>query len=192
MRWDTRWAAPARARWVEEGGGAGREGQLEGCKGSWAALARGEVGSREAERDFLGGFSRAFAQAHTAGGLAGERQAARDRRFKPPASFWWVVKVENSSSAHKQTKGLLPLLPPLQTATLLYEMQRRGKAARFGVVSMCIGSGAWLMLQGCACALCILVLLCTAVTPALNSLTRLPIPHHRPIMKLVLTHLTRF
>ncbi|KAI7840879.1 hypothetical protein COHA_005409 [Chlorella ohadii] len=28
-----------------------------------------------------------------------------------------------------------------QTATLLYEMQRRGKAARFGVVSMCIGSG---------------------------------------------------
>lgn len=28
-----------------------------------------------------------------------------------------------------------------QTATLLYEMQRRGKGARFGVVSMCIGSG---------------------------------------------------
>lgn len=28
-----------------------------------------------------------------------------------------------------------------QTATLLYEMARRGKAARFGVVSMCIGSG---------------------------------------------------
>ncbi len=32
---------------------------------------------------------------------------------------------------------------PLQTATLLYEMQRRGKGARFGVVSMCIGSGGW-------------------------------------------------
>lgn len=28
-----------------------------------------------------------------------------------------------------------------QTATLAYELQRRGKAARFGVVSMCIGSG---------------------------------------------------
>lgn len=27
------------------------------------------------------------------------------------------------------------------TATLLHEMKRRGKAARFGVVSMCIGSG---------------------------------------------------
>jgi acetyl-CoA acyltransferase 1 len=27
------------------------------------------------------------------------------------------------------------------TATLLHEMQRRGRAARFGVVSMCIGSG---------------------------------------------------
>ena len=27
------------------------------------------------------------------------------------------------------------------TATLLHEMQKRGKAARFGVVSMCIGSG---------------------------------------------------
>lgn len=27
------------------------------------------------------------------------------------------------------------------TATLLHEMARRGKAARFGVVSMCIGSG---------------------------------------------------
>lgn len=27
------------------------------------------------------------------------------------------------------------------TATLLHEMQRRGAAARFGVVSMCIGSG---------------------------------------------------
>lgn len=28
-----------------------------------------------------------------------------------------------------------------QTATLAYEMKRRGRAARFGVVSMCIGSG---------------------------------------------------
>ena len=27
------------------------------------------------------------------------------------------------------------------TATLLHEMEKRGKAARFGVVSMCIGSG---------------------------------------------------
>ena len=27
------------------------------------------------------------------------------------------------------------------TATLLHEMAKRGKAARFGVVSMCIGSG---------------------------------------------------
>ena len=27
------------------------------------------------------------------------------------------------------------------TATLLHEMKKRGKAARFGVVSMCIGSG---------------------------------------------------
>jgi len=27
------------------------------------------------------------------------------------------------------------------TATLLHEMRRRGKAARFGVVSMCVGSG---------------------------------------------------
>lgn len=27
------------------------------------------------------------------------------------------------------------------TATLLHEMRRRGRAARFGVVSMCIGSG---------------------------------------------------
>jgi len=27
------------------------------------------------------------------------------------------------------------------TATLLHEMARRGRAARFGVVSMCIGSG---------------------------------------------------
>jgi len=27
------------------------------------------------------------------------------------------------------------------TATLLHEMKRRGKGARFGVVSMCIGSG---------------------------------------------------
>ncbi len=27
------------------------------------------------------------------------------------------------------------------TATLLHEMQRRGKSARFGIVSMCIGSG---------------------------------------------------
>jgi len=27
------------------------------------------------------------------------------------------------------------------TATLLHEMQKRGKSARFGVVSMCIGSG---------------------------------------------------
>jgi acetyl-CoA acyltransferase 1 len=27
------------------------------------------------------------------------------------------------------------------TATLLHEMARRGSAARFGVVSMCIGSG---------------------------------------------------
>ena len=27
------------------------------------------------------------------------------------------------------------------TATLLHEMRKRGKAARFGVVSMCIGSG---------------------------------------------------
>ena len=27
------------------------------------------------------------------------------------------------------------------TATLLHEMHKRGKSARFGVVSMCIGSG---------------------------------------------------
>ena len=27
------------------------------------------------------------------------------------------------------------------TATLLHEMKRRGRGARFGVVSMCIGSG---------------------------------------------------
>ena len=27
------------------------------------------------------------------------------------------------------------------TATLLHEMRKRGKGARFGVVSMCIGSG---------------------------------------------------
>ena len=27
------------------------------------------------------------------------------------------------------------------TATLLHEMQKRGKSSRFGVVSMCIGSG---------------------------------------------------
>lgn len=27
------------------------------------------------------------------------------------------------------------------TATLLHEMRRRGRGARFGVVSMCIGSG---------------------------------------------------
>ena len=27
------------------------------------------------------------------------------------------------------------------TATLLHEMQRRGRGARFGVVSICIGSG---------------------------------------------------
>jgi acetyl-CoA acyltransferase 1 len=27
------------------------------------------------------------------------------------------------------------------TATLIHEMKRRGRAARFGVVSMCIGSG---------------------------------------------------
>lgn len=27
------------------------------------------------------------------------------------------------------------------TATLLHEMKRRGQASRFGVVSMCIGSG---------------------------------------------------
>lgn len=27
------------------------------------------------------------------------------------------------------------------TATLLHEMKRRGKSSRFGVVSMCIGSG---------------------------------------------------
>jgi acetyl-CoA acyltransferase 1 len=27
------------------------------------------------------------------------------------------------------------------TATLLHEMKRRGRASRFGVVSMCIGSG---------------------------------------------------
>lgn len=27
------------------------------------------------------------------------------------------------------------------TATLLHEMAKRGKAARYGVVSMCIGSG---------------------------------------------------
>ena len=27
------------------------------------------------------------------------------------------------------------------TATLLHEMNKRGKASRFGVVSMCIGSG---------------------------------------------------
>lgn len=27
------------------------------------------------------------------------------------------------------------------TATLLHEMNKRGKGARFGVVSMCIGSG---------------------------------------------------
>lgn len=30
---------------------------------------------------------------------------------------------------------------PAQVATLLHEMGRRGNAARFGVVSMCIGSG---------------------------------------------------
>ena len=42
-----------------------------------------------------------------------------------------------------------PLIPPYPagctgarlTATLLHEMKRRGRAARFGVVSMCIGSG---------------------------------------------------
>ena len=28
-----------------------------------------------------------------------------------------------------------------QTATLAYELQRRGRSGRFGVVSMCIGSG---------------------------------------------------
>lgn len=28
-----------------------------------------------------------------------------------------------------------------QTATLAYELKRRGRGARFGVVSMCIGSG---------------------------------------------------
>jgi acetyl-CoA acyltransferase 1 len=27
------------------------------------------------------------------------------------------------------------------TATLIHEMKRRGRAARFGIVSMCIGSG---------------------------------------------------
>ena len=45
-----------------------------------------------------------------------------------------------------------------QTATLLYELARRGEGARFGVVSMCIGSGEGWCGQGagrraraCAC-----------------------------------------
>ena len=44
--------------------------------------------------------------------------------------YWTCNKTDSAESAGARC-----------TATLLHEMKKRGKAARFGVVSMCIGSG---------------------------------------------------
>lgn len=58
-----------------------------------------------------------------------------------------VAKLGLDESKVNPNGGAIALGHPLgctgarMTATLLHEMARRGPAARFGVVSMCIGSG---------------------------------------------------
>lgn len=58
-----------------------------------------------------------------------------------------IKKLELDESKVNVNGGAIALGHPLGmtgarcTATLLHEMKRRGRAARFGVVSMCIGSG---------------------------------------------------
>ncbi len=58
-----------------------------------------------------------------------------------------ITKLGIDESKVNPNGGAIALGHPLgatgarATATLLHEMKRRGRAARFGVVSMCIGSG---------------------------------------------------
>jgi len=60
---------------------------------------------------------------------------------------WSMQHLGLDESKVNPNGGAIALGHPLgatgarQTATLLYEMARRGRGARFGVVSMCIGSG---------------------------------------------------
>eukprot|EP00197_Chlamydomonas_leiostraca_P010486 CAMPEP_0202865076 /NCGR_PEP_ID=MMETSP1391-20130828/5205_1 /ASSEMBLY_ACC=CAM_ASM_000867 /TAXON_ID=1034604 /ORGANISM="Chlamydomonas leiostraca, Strain SAG 11-49" /LENGTH=455 /DNA_ID=CAMNT_0049544871 /DNA_START=106 /DNA_END=1473 /DNA_ORIENTATION=+ len=66
--------------------------------------------------------------------------------FASQASYS-VAKLGIDESKVNPNGGAIAIGHPLgatgarATATLLHEMRRRGKAARFGVVSMCIGSG---------------------------------------------------
>jgi acetyl-CoA acyltransferase 1 len=60
---------------------------------------------------------------------------------------WSIAKLGLDEAKVNVNGGAIALGHPLGatgtrcTATLLHEMRRRGSAARFGVVSMCIGSG---------------------------------------------------
>ncbi|PNW70527.1 hypothetical protein CHLRE_17g723650v5 [Chlamydomonas reinhardtii] len=62
-------------------------------------------------------------------------------------AFYSITKLGLDEAKVNPNGGAIALGHPLGatgarcTATLLHEMRRRGRAARFGVVSMCIGSG---------------------------------------------------
>lgn len=62
-------------------------------------------------------------------------------------AYYSITKLGIDESKVNPNGGAIALGHPLgatgcrATATLLHEMKRRGKAARYGVVSMCIGSG---------------------------------------------------
>jgi acetyl-CoA acyltransferase 1 len=62
-------------------------------------------------------------------------------------ALYSVQKLGLDESKVNPNGGAIALGHPLgatgarMTATLLHEMARRGRAARYGVVSMCIGSG---------------------------------------------------
>lgn len=64
-----------------------------------------------------------------------------------PQAFYSITKLGLDEAKVNPNGGAIALGHPLGatgarcTATLLHEMRRRGRAARFGVVSMCIGSG---------------------------------------------------
>jgi acetyl-CoA acyltransferase 1 len=64
-----------------------------------------------------------------------------------PQATYCVNKLGIDESRVNPNGGAIAIGHPLgatgarATATLLHEMKRRGRNARFGVVSMCIGSG---------------------------------------------------
>jgi acetyl-CoA acyltransferase 1 len=56
-------------------------------------------------------------------------------------STWDLVVQVNPNGGAIALGHALGCTGARMTATLLHEMRRRGRGARFGVVSMCIGSG---------------------------------------------------